>query len=105
MDSQCTDQTVPVVIKTIGLFDVDYRIVICNRNGKITLLKRGWTQPKCLINLSTQIVDMSLLPDTGNILLALMDSSLECYSKKVNKFNSMYHTYLYYFIKIFMHSF
>ncbi|KAK6620339.1 hypothetical protein RUM44_006740 [Polyplax serrata] len=81
-DSKSTDQTIPVVIKTMGLFDVDFRIVVYNRNGKLTLLRQGWTSPKCLLHLTIQAVDMCLIPETGNIYLALMNSTLECCSKK-----------------------
>ncbi|KAL0268054.1 UNVERIFIED_CONTAM: hypothetical protein PYX00_010138 [Menopon gallinae] len=84
-DLQKTDHTVPVVMKTTGLYDVDYRIVTCNRNGKVTLLRKGWTQVKVLIHLSVHVVDMCLLSETGNIIIANMNSTLECYTKKGRK--------------------
>lgn len=74
----------PVIIKASGLYDVDYRIVTYNRDGKITLLRRGWTEVKVIVYLSIQAVDMCLIYDTGNILLATMNGYLECYSRKVS---------------------
>jgi Bardet-Biedl syndrome 1 protein len=69
---------VPVSVSTSGLFDIDYTLTTTLRNGHLVLGRRGWVSP--LLNMGKPAIGVVCL-DT-QIIVALMDSSLNCFSDK-----------------------
>lgn len=61
-----------------GLFDIDYTLTCTTRTGQLLLGRRGYVAP--LMNLSKPPVGVVCL-DTS-VVVALMDSTLNCYSDK-----------------------
>nr|CAD7442868.1 unnamed protein product [Timema bartmani] len=76
---------VPAQVAATGLYDVEYRVVTACRDGSVCLVRRGWKEAKVLAQLSAQVVDMIVQSDNASIVLATMDHSLHCYSKKGKK--------------------
>ncbi|BFZ06952.1 hypothetical protein BsWGS_09991 [Bradybaena similaris] len=73
--------SVPVFISVTGLFDVDYRIVVACRNGRVYTLKRGSKDvTKNMIELASQPVGMERI--NKNIYVGCMDDTLHCYTSK-----------------------
>lgn len=70
-------------MKCTGLYDVEFRIVIATREGYICLLRKNWLEGKCLIQLTSEIVDMVLMPGDNFIVVATSDNNLQCFTKKV----------------------
>ncbi|ERL89688.1 hypothetical protein D910_07051 [Dendroctonus ponderosae] len=58
----CNVKATPFIIKSTGLFDVEFRLLIATREGHICLLRKGWLEGKCLIQLTSDIVDMVAVP-------------------------------------------
>nr|CAD7602763.1 unnamed protein product [Timema genevievae] len=76
---------VPAQVAATGLYDVEYRVVTACRDGSVCLVRRGWKEAKVLAQLSAQVVDMIVQSDNASIVLATMDHSLHCYSKKIQQ--------------------
>ncbi|XP_017775574.1 PREDICTED: Bardet-Biedl syndrome 1 protein [Nicrophorus vespilloides] len=83
--SVSVSKATPSVIRAIGLFDVEYRILIATREGLVCLLRRGWLEGRNVLQATTYIVDMVIMPADNFIILATMDKTLSCYSKKGSK--------------------
>ena len=73
----------PVHLSATGLYDVEFRLLAACRDGSVRLVRRGWTQSRTLVQLPAHPVAMVMLPENSSIVLALMDETLHCYSKKV----------------------
>jgi len=71
----------PVFIRSTGLYDVDYRILVACRNGSVLVLKKGLSTPKFSITLNAHPIGIERLGK--NIVIATMDNSLICYSNKI----------------------
>uniref|UniRef100_A0AAR5QFK4 Bardet-Biedl syndrome 1 N-terminal domain-containing protein n=1 Tax=Dendroctonus ponderosae TaxID=77166 RepID=A0AAR5QFK4_DENPD len=78
----CNVKATPFIIKSTGLFDVEFRLLIATREGHICLLRKGWLEGKCLIQLTSDIVDMVAVPGDNFVIVATSDKALHCYSKK-----------------------
>ncbi|XP_044260139.1 Bardet-Biedl syndrome 1 protein homolog [Tribolium madens] len=78
----CSVKTTPAIIKTTGMFDVEYRIVIACRENSICILRRGWLEGKSLIQMTEDIVDMVLVPGDNFIVVATASKFLHCYTKR-----------------------
>lgn len=74
---------VPSVLSACGLHAVEFRIVAACRDGSLRLARRGWTETKTLAQLPAQPVAMTINPDNASITIALMNQTLQCFSKKV----------------------
>ena len=72
----------------LGLFDVEYRIVVACRDGKVYSLKRGSKIAKACIELTSQAVGLERIGK--NILVGCMDNTLVCYSTKGKKLWTVY---------------
>ncbi|XP_066144542.1 Bardet-Biedl syndrome 1 protein homolog [Euwallacea fornicatus] len=81
----CNVQATPFIIKGTGLYDVEFRVVIATREGHICLLRKNWLEGKSLIQLSSDIVDMIVMPGDNFIIIATADSNLHCYTKRGQK--------------------
>ena len=80
--------SVPVFLSVTGLFDVEFRIVVACRDGKVYTLKRGSKTAKACMDLTSQAVG---LERTGkSILVGCMDNTLVCYSTKGKKLWTVY---------------
>lgn len=80
--------SVPVFISVNGLFDVEFRIVVACRDGKVYTLKRGSKLAKACIELGAQAVG---LERTGkSVIVGCMDNTLVCYSTKGKKLWTVY---------------
>ena len=80
--------SVPVFISVNGLFDVEFRIVVACRDGKVYTLKRGSKMAKACIELGAQAVGIER---TGKSIVAgCMDNTLTCYSTKGKKLWAVY---------------
>ncbi|KAJ9590443.1 hypothetical protein L9F63_016530 [Diploptera punctata] len=75
----------PVHLAATGLYDVEFRLLAACRDGSVRLVRRGWTQSRTLVQLPAHAVAMIMLPDSSSIVLALMDETLHCYSRKGKK--------------------
>ncbi|GLH14205.1 Bardet-Biedl syndrome 1 protein [Gryllus bimaculatus] len=80
-----SNNTVPVHLVATGLFDVEYRILAACRDGTICLLRRGFQEAKVLVQLSTQVVAMVVILENNNIVTALMDRTIQCFTRKGKK--------------------
>ena len=69
---------VPVFLSTAGLFDIDYTLTTTLRNGHLVLGRRGWVSP--ILNMGKPAVGVICLET--HIIVALMDSTLNCFSDK-----------------------
>ncbi|XP_077292811.1 Bardet-Biedl syndrome 1 [Arctopsyche grandis] len=72
----------PTIIQSSGLFDVEFRIIIATREGSICILRREWLEGKCLVQLSSLVVGLIITPGDNSIVVASMDKTLQCFSKK-----------------------
>ncbi|XP_034243484.1 Bardet-Biedl syndrome 1 protein homolog [Thrips palmi] len=81
-DEDSTTLAVPAVLSACGLHAVEFRIVAACRDGSLRLARRGWTETKTLVQLPAQPVAMTISPDNASITIALMNQTLQCYSKK-----------------------
>ncbi|XP_068081966.1 Bardet-Biedl syndrome 1 protein homolog [Anabrus simplex] len=80
-----SSNTVPVHLAATGLYDVEFRVIAACRDGNICLVRRGWKEARIIIQLSSQVVAMIVMPDNSNIITALMEKSIHCYTKKGKK--------------------
>lgn len=78
-------------MKCTGLYDVEFRIIIVTREGHICLLRKGWLEGKSLIQFTSDVVDVVVIPGDNFIIAATSDKTLHCYTKRVNtnKFTSL----------------
>lgn len=74
----------PSIMACTGMFDVEFRCVVACRDGTVCLLRRDWLEGKVLLQASSTIVDMVLLPSDNFITLATCDRQLACYTKRVS---------------------
>lgn len=72
--------SVPVFLTTAGLFDVEYRITVSCRNGRIYSMKRGTKEAKLCFEVSSQPVGLEKIGK--HVLVACADSTLQCFSTK-----------------------
>ncbi|KAJ8970106.1 hypothetical protein NQ314_001396 [Rhamnusium bicolor] len=72
----------PFIMKSIGLFDVEYRIVVACREGHICILRRGWLEGKSIIQMIHNIIDIVIIPGDNFIVVATADKMLNCYTKR-----------------------
>ena len=70
----------PVFLNVMGLYDVEFRILVACRNGALCLLKRGWQVAKEICQLDSQPV--GLLRREKNIIIATMDNMLMSFTNK-----------------------
>lgn len=61
--------------------------MIATREGYICLLRKNWLEGKCLIQLTSEVVDMVLMPGDNFIVVATSDNNLQCFNKKVCSIN------------------
>ncbi|KAF7283601.1 hypothetical protein GWI33_023358, partial [Rhynchophorus ferrugineus] len=81
----CNIKATPFVIKCSGIFDVEFRIIIACREGYICVIKKDWLEGKSLVQLTSEIVDMLIIPGDNFIIVATADSHLQCYTKRGQK--------------------
>ncbi|KAF2361456.1 Bardet-Biedl syndrome 1 N-terminal [Trinorchestia longiramus] len=72
--------SVAVFLSVMGLYDVEYRIIVACRNGHVYTLKRGTKVGRPTIELNSQAV--GLVRRDKSIFVATMDKNLHCYSNK-----------------------
>ncbi|XP_031552961.1 Bardet-Biedl syndrome 1 protein-like [Actinia tenebrosa] len=80
--------SVPSFMSVTGLFDVEFRIVVACRDGKVYTLKRGSKTAKACIELTSQAVSLERIGK--NIIIGCMDDTLTCYSTKGKKLWTVY---------------
>lgn len=80
--------SVPSFMSVTGLFDVEFRIVVACRDGKVYTLKRGSKTAKACIELTSQAVSLERIGK--NIIVGCMDDTLTCYSTKGKKLWTVY---------------
>ncbi|KXJ22583.1 Bardet-Biedl syndrome 1 protein [Exaiptasia diaphana] len=80
--------SVPSFMSVTGLFDVEFRIVVACRDGKVYTLKRGSKTAKACIELTSQAVGLERIGK--NIVVGCMDDTLVCYSTKGKKLWTVY---------------
>ncbi|RZC38478.1 BBS1 and/or ACBP domain containing protein [Asbolus verrucosus] len=78
----CNVKATPSIIKTTGMYDVEYRIVVACRENSVCILRRGWLEGKSIIQLTEDIVDMILIPGDNFIVIATSTKLLHCYTKR-----------------------
>ena len=71
----------PVFIRSTGLYDVDYRILVACRNGEVLVYKKGTTTPKFRVCLNSHPVGVERVGKS--IVIATMNRELICYSNKM----------------------
>ena len=71
----------PVFLRSTGLYDVDYRILVACRNGNILVMKKGANTPKFCITLNSHPIGIERIGK--NIGIATMDKNLMCYNNKI----------------------
>jgi len=79
-------ESVPAFLNVMGKYDVDYRITVACRDGKIFTIKNGQVL-SMVIELETQPV--GLVRIDKSIWVATMDQQLHCYHVKGKKNSSM----------------
>jgi hypothetical protein len=72
-----------MIIKTTGMFDVEFRIVVACRENSVCVLRRGWLEGRSVVQLTDNIVDMILIPGDNFIVIATSSKLLHCYTKRV----------------------
>lgn len=81
----CNVKATPFILLSSGLFDVEFRVVIASRERNVCILRRGWLEGKHLFQTTSEIVDMILIPGDNFIVVATMDKTMHCYTKRVKK--------------------
>ncbi|XP_050310813.1 Bardet-Biedl syndrome 1 protein homolog [Anthonomus grandis grandis] len=81
----CNVKSIPSVLQSSGLYDVEFRLLIATRERHICLLRKGWLEGKSLIHLKSDIVDMVLIPGDNLIVVATADHKLQCFTKRGQK--------------------
>lgn len=74
---------VPGIVSACGLHAVEFRIIAGCRDGSLRLARRGWTEAKLMVQLPAQPVAMTISSENAAVTVALMDQTLQCFSKKV----------------------
>ena len=74
----------PSIVSACGLHAVEFRIIAACRDGSLRFARRGWTEAKILVQLPAQAVAMTVSSDNAAVTVALMDETLQSFSKKVN---------------------
>eukprot|EP00941_MAST-03F_sp_MAST-3F-sp1_P001548 g1548.t1 len=80
---KCHIPAVPVIIATVGVMDVDYRILICSRDGQIFTIRNGEVSGK-VIELESPPVGLVAL-SKKELVVATSDSKLHSYNMKGHK--------------------
>ncbi|XP_037076017.1 LOW QUALITY PROTEIN: Bardet-Biedl syndrome 1 protein homolog [Pollicipes pollicipes] len=70
--------SVPAILTVTGLFDVEYRMLVACRNGKIYTAKRGMEDGRLTAELSSQPVGLERRDKT--FLVGCMDDHIYCFS-------------------------
>ncbi|XP_068898520.1 Bardet-Biedl syndrome 1 protein [Tenebrio molitor] len=78
----CNVKATPMIIKTTGMFDVEFRIVVACRENSVCVLRRGWLEGRSVVQLTDNIVDMILIPGDNFIVIATSSKLLHCYTKR-----------------------
>ncbi|EDO40876.1 predicted protein [Nematostella vectensis] len=80
--------SVPAFMSVSGLYDVEFRVIVACRDGKVYTLKRGNKIAKASIELTAQAVGLERIGK--NIIVGCMDNTLVCYSTKGKKLWTVY---------------
>lgn len=76
-------KSTPVLMKSTGLFDIEFRIFIACREKSVCLLRKGWLEGKIVFQTTADIVDMVIIPGDLFIMIATNDKYFHCYTKRV----------------------
>nr|XP_002125520.1 Bardet-Biedl syndrome 1 protein homolog [Ciona intestinalis] len=79
--------SIPVFINVSGLYDVDFRLFVACRDGKIYALKKDSTEYRVCIELGSQVVGMERIHK--HMVVATMDKAVSCYTTKGKKLWSL----------------
>ena len=71
---------VPCIIKVSGLYDVDFRIFVACRTGRVYICKKDSTTARLCFELSSQIVGFERVHK--HLVVAQMNKMLSCFSMK-----------------------
>lgn len=74
------------MLQAEGTYDVEFRIIAACREGLICFLRRGWLEGKVLIQTTSNIIDIVIIPGDNFIMTATVDKMLQCYTKRVRIF-------------------
>ncbi|KAF0290811.1 Bardet-Biedl syndrome 1 protein [Amphibalanus amphitrite] len=75
--------SVPSILTVTGMFDVEYRMLIACRNGKIYTAKRGMEEGRLTAELSSQPVGLERREKS--FLVGCMDDNVYCFSNHVSR--------------------
>uniref|UniRef100_H2Y718 Bardet-Biedl syndrome 1 N-terminal domain-containing protein n=1 Tax=Ciona savignyi TaxID=51511 RepID=H2Y718_CIOSA len=75
--------SIPVFINVSGLYDVDFRLFVACRDGKIYTLRKDSSEYRVCIELNSQIVGIERLHK--HLVVACMDKTISCYTTKGKK--------------------
>ncbi|XP_039273408.2 BBSome complex member BBS1-like [Styela clava] len=70
----------PAFINTSGLYDVDFRIFVACRSGKVYIVKKDQETVYLCLELQSQIVGMERVHK--HLIIVCMDNTLSCYTGK-----------------------
>lgn len=73
------------MISVTGQFDIDFRMVIASREGHLCILRKNWLEGRQIVKLDHPTIGLTLLPIDQTIIVACINKTLECYSKKGKK--------------------
>lgn len=71
------------MIRLLGTFEIEFRILVACRERYVTLLRRGWLEGKNVFQTTASIIDMILIPGDKFIVVAGSDKMMNCYTKRV----------------------
>lgn len=86
----CNRRSTPFIISSIGLYDVEYKIIISCREGHICILMRGWLEGKLVVEFIDDIVDTVIIPRDNFIVAATRPNTLSCFTKRVSNIYKIY---------------
>ncbi|KAJ8939077.1 hypothetical protein NQ318_008680 [Aromia moschata] len=78
----CRKEATPFIMTSVGIFDVEYRIIIGCREKLICVLRRGWLEGKVIVQLINNIIDIIVVPGDNFIMVATENQMLTCYTKR-----------------------
>ncbi|CAH1963366.1 unnamed protein product [Acanthoscelides obtectus] len=78
-------KSTPFLIAGLGIFNVQYRMMIACREKHVSLLRKDWLEGKTVIQTMNAISDLIITPDDGLIVIGTIDKILHCYTKKGHK--------------------
>ncbi|KAK4876426.1 hypothetical protein RN001_012848 [Aquatica leii] len=78
-------KAIPSIVLAAGKFEVEFRILVACRERYVSLLRKDWLEGKNILQTTSAIVDMALMPGDKFICIATADKMLNCYSKRGNK--------------------